>query len=144
MTMNKAADPLKKIAEYILPGLVFIILSTFLFAKFFRHPYGFGWESSGKIYIVFTKQPEPTLQVGDQLMQIGPLSWEAFHADLLKTFFNGVKPGEVVPVVVARKGQVFTIPWRLPGINKNELLDQLFSEWFFSYIFWLVGTVALL
>ncbi len=142
--MYRSAEQLKKIVEYTLPWLVLIILFTYSFGMFFRHPYGFGWEPNGKIYSIFTKQPEPTLRVGDQLVQVGPLSWDAFHADLLKTFFEGIKPGEAVPVIVERDGQTLSILWQLPGPNKNEVLDQLFSEWFLSYVFWIVGTLALL
>ena len=142
--MNKSAEYVEKLFEYTLPWLVLIILLIFSFAKFFRHPYGFGWEPNGKIYTIFTEQPEPTLQVGDQLIQVGPMSWNDFHGDLRQTFFEGFKPKEIVPMVVERNGQILTVPWVIPGTNKNEVMDQLLSEWFLSYVFWSAGTLVML
>lgn len=141
---NNSSKPWQKIVEYTLPWLVLVTLLAFSFAKFFRHPYGFGWEPNGKIYTIFTKQPEPTLRVGDQLVQIGSLTWDKFHNDLRRTFFEGIEPGEVANVTVERDGKTLTISWMLPGRNKGEVLDQLFSEWFLSYVFWVVGTLTLL
>src|SRR5690349_15123033 len=141
---NIPQRPLQKIVEYTLPWLIVLTLFTFSFAKFFRHPYGFGWEPNGEIYTIFTKQPEPTLRVGDQLVQIGSLTWDAFHSDLRRVFFEGIEAGQVANVTVRRNGQTLTIPWTLPGINKNEVLDQLISEWFLSYVFWFIGTLTLL
>ena len=142
--MNIPSNPLKKIAEYTVPWLVLIILFTYSYAKFFRHPYGFGWEPNGEIYDIFTKQPAPTLRVGDQLLQVGSLTWDAFHTDLRETFFQGVKPGQAIPIIIKRDGQTIALQWILPGTNQGEILDQLLSEWILSYVFWLVGTLTLL
>src|SRR6188472_2953123 len=111
---NTLPKPLQKIVERTLPWLVLVTLIAFSFAKFFHHPYGFGWEPSGEIYTIFMEQAEPTLQVGDQLMQIGTLTWEQFRNDLRRTFFEGIEPGEVENITVRRGGQILIIPWRLP------------------------------
>jgi signal transduction histidine kinase len=142
--LNARRNSFQGIAENTIPWLILAILLSFSYAKFFLHPYGFDWDSKGNIYLVFVKQPEPTLKVGDRLIQVGSLTWEDFHADLRRTFFAGVKPGEIVPIEVERAGQRITIPWRLPGINHGEVIDQFFSEWFMAYIFWLAGTLSLL
>lgn len=141
---NTPNNSWQKIIERGLPGCVLLALIAFSFAKFFRHPYGFGWEPNGEIYIIFVEQPEPTIRVGDQLIQVGSQTWETFHNDLRRTLFEGTQPGEVANITVERDGRTLTVPWRLPGVNKGEVLDQLFSEWFLSYIFWIVGTLALL
>ena len=82
--------------------------------------------------------------VGDRLLQVGSLTWDAFHADLRKTFFEGVKPGEITPVTVERNGQTLTIPWRLPGFNRGELVNELASEWFLAYFFWAAGLITVM
>lgn len=91
--MNVHKNSYWSLFENVLPWFVLAILLFYTYAKFFGHPYGFRWDSSGTIIYVFDKQPEPSLKVGDQIMQIGPLRWEEFQADLRKPFFEGYKPG---------------------------------------------------
>ncbi len=141
--MDQRQKYFRKTIRYGLPWLVLAFLLSCSYAKFFQHPYGFRWDQNGIIDVVFVQQPSPTLMVGDQLVQIGSLSWDQFHADLRKTFFDGVKIGQVVAVTVARNGRVLTVPWILPGMNLGEVRDQLFSEWFLAYFFWAAGTFAL-
>ena len=115
--MNARKSSLWLIIEQVMPWLVLAILFSYTYAKFFGHPYGFRWASStGMIIHVFDKQPEPTLKEGDQIIQIGALRWDDFRADLRKTFFEGVKPGDVVPIVVQRDGQTLNISWTYPGV----------------------------
>jgi signal transduction histidine kinase len=132
--------------ERVVPWLVLVILLMYTYAKFFGHPYGFRWSGpAGTILYVFEQQPEPTLKVGDQLLQIEDVTWEQFRSDLRKTFFDGVKPGEVVPILVERNGEIRNINWVYPsGPTQGELLDQLISEWFIAYFFWLAGLLTLL
>ena len=134
------------IIEQVIPWFVLLILLFYTYAKFFGHPYGFRWDSSsGTIVRVFDKQPEPTLKVGDQIVQIANVTWEQFHADLGKTFFDGVKPGEVVPIIVERNGQLVNVNWMYPsGLIIGEFLDQWISEWFIAYFFWLAGFLTVL
>lgn len=134
------------IIEHVVPWLVLAILLFYTYAKFFGHPYGFRWDSStGMIIHVFNKQPEPTLMVGDQIIQIGPLPWEDFRADLRKTFFEGVKPRESVPIEVKRDGETLNIEWDYTGSpSPDEIRDQLISEWFIAYFFWLAGTLTVM
>ncbi|MEO7838950.1 MAG: hypothetical protein ABIU06_06340, partial [Anaerolineales bacterium] len=144
--MNVQKNSLWWTIEKITPWFVLAILVFYSYAKFYGHPYGFRWASStGMIIHVFDKQPEPTLIVGDQIIKIGPLRWEDFRADLRKTFFEGVKPGDVVPIVVQRGGQTLNIEWEYSGTPRpNEIRDQLISEWFIAYFFWLAGTLAVM
>jgi signal transduction histidine kinase len=130
--------------ENVLPWFVLAILLVYTYAKFFGHPYGFRWDPLGTIVFVFDKQPEPTLQESDKIIQIGPLRWDEFRADLRKAFFEGVKPGHVVPIVVDRNGQALNISWTYPGFNQSEFLEQLYSEWGIAYFFWLAGTLTIL
>lgn len=142
--MNSRHEKFKKLVEFILPWIVLGVLLIYTYAKIFQHPYGFAWEADGVIYDVFVKQTDPTLRANDRLIQIGSLTWETFHNDLTRTFFQYVEPGTVVPVKVERNGQIITIPWKLPGANAGDLNEQLFSEWPLAYVFWLAGTLTLL
>lgn len=142
--MNRYKEQFKKLLEFSLPWLVLIILLTYTYAKFFQHSYGFSWDPNGNVDRVFVTQKEPAIILGDHLVQVGPLRWDTFHADLRATFFDGPKPGQVVPIILERNGQPVTIQWVLPSINQGELNDQLFSEWPLAYFFWLTGTLTFL
>lgn len=133
----------RKILELSLPWLVLSILLFYTYAKFFQHPYGFSWGSDGKVYAVFVDQPQ-SIMPGDQLVQVGSLAWEEFQNDLRVALFDGVKVGETVPVIVERNGERITVQWKLPGINRGEVWEQLASEWPVAYFFWLAGTLTLL
>ena len=133
----------RKILELSLPWLVLSILLFYTYAKFFQHPYGFSWGSDGKVYAVFVDQTQ-SIMPGDQLVQVGSLAWEEFENDLRVTLFDGVRVGEVVPVVVERNGELVTVQWELPGTNSGEVWEQLASEWPIAYFFWLAGTLTLL
>ena len=116
--------------ERILPWFVLAILLFYTYAKFFEHPYGFRWGSSeGVIRRVYVEQPEPTLHENDRIVQIGDVTWEEFRGDLRRTFFDGAKPGDLVPITVLRNDERIDISWVYPGFNWNEFLEQFFREW---------------
>ncbi|HET7144443.1 MAG TPA: ATP-binding protein [Anaerolineales bacterium] len=141
--MNKPAEQFKKMVEYTLPWLVLAILLFYSYINFFQHPFGFSWLADGSINHVFVEQTTgSTLMVGDRLVQVGSLTWDAFQSDLRKPFFEGVKTGEVTAVTVERDGQQLTIPWSLPGFNLGELFDELSSQWFLAYAFWIAGLLT--
>ncbi|MCJ7432788.1 MAG: ATP-binding protein [Anaerolineales bacterium] len=142
--MNKSIDRLKKFLEHTIPWLVLAILLFYNYIDFLRRPFGFEWLPDSTISKVFVEQPAPTLIVGDRLMQVGSLGWDEYQADLGKTFFEGVRIGETVPVVVERNGQEVVIWWRLPGFNRGELLSQLAGQWFLAYFFWVAGLLTVL
>ena len=125
--MNAQKNSLWLIMAQVMPWFVLAILLFYTYAKFFGHPYGFRWDSSGMIIYVFDKQPEPTLREGDRIIQIGPLHWDEFRIDLRKTFFEGVKPTDVVPIVVERNGETLIVPWTYPGFNQSEFLERTVS-----------------
>lgn len=143
--MNRFNETLRKALEYVLPWLVLAVLLTYSYADFFRHPYGFRWSGSdGMISKVFVTEREPTIHVGDKLVRVGSTDLQSFQRDLRKELFEGVKPGDIVPVTVKRGDQFITVQWMLPGTNAGEVGDQLFGEWFLAYFFWLAGTLTLL
>ena len=143
--MNTRKRFLWLIIERIVPWLVLAILLFYTYAKFFGHPYGFRWRSStGIILYVFAEQPEPSLQENDQIIQIGDVIWDEFNTDLRRTFFDGAKPGDRVPIIVRRDSEVMNISWVYPGFGWNEFREQFLSEWGMSYVLWAAGLLTIL
>jgi len=133
------------IFEHLVPWLVLAILLTYSYAKFFRHSFGFRVDpSSDRVVFVFDQQPEPTLRVNDRVLHIGSVTWEEFEADLSRSFFEGYNPGDIVPITVERDGKQIDISWKYSHSNPAEFRDQLDSEWWFAYIFWLTGVLTIL
>src|SRR5689334_2498017 len=117
--MNKSAEQPPRVVEHLLPWFILIILLFYSYINLFQHPYGFSWLSDGQINRIYVRQEiNPTLEIGDQLVAVGPLSWQDFRADLRRTFFEGVQPGEIRPIIVERKGQQLTVMWTLVGFNR--------------------------
>jgi signal transduction histidine kinase len=143
--MKTQENPLRLIVERVLPWFVLAVLLTYTYAKFFRHSYGFRVDSStASIVSVFERRAEPTLRVNDQIVRIGSVAWEEFQADLRRPFFEGYQPGEIVPLTVARDGQEISVRWKYPTFSRGEFLDQLNSEWWLAYFFWLAGVLTIL
>ena len=125
--------------------LVFIILFMFTYEVFFQIPYA-GFEiSNDNISVIFNKVPgSDALQVGDRLIKIGGVDFADFSRDLRVRLFENVTKGQVFPLVIERKGQTFSINWILPGPTREQTLERFNSQWWFPYVFWFAGTVALL
>src|SRR5215207_8349902 len=143
--MKTRNNSLWLIIAHIVPWLVLAILLTYSYAKFFRHSYGFRVEpSTALVTFIFDRQPEPTLRPDDRILQFGSIRWEEFQADLSMPFFAGYEPGDTVPLKVERAGEIMDIAWKYPDFNQAEFFDQLNSEWWFAYAFWLAGVLTVL
>jgi signal transduction histidine kinase len=143
--MKTRGNLLLQFFEYGIPWLVLLLLFTYSYAKFFRHSYGIRVEpSTGLVVHVFDQQPEPTLRENDRILQIGSVSWNDFDTDLGRSFFEGYRPGDTVPIRVERDGRQIDISWNYPRSNQEEFRDQLDSEWWFAYVFWLTGALTIL
>lgn len=132
--------------ESVLPWLMLALLGTFTYALFFQVPYaGLDFPVDGKLIQVYVPNPSgPALQAGDQLLQVGSLTWAEFRRNLWQTVFVGLQPGEVVPLVIERNGQRLPVDWTFPGPTLPEVSARLSSEWLLPYFFWLAGTITLL
>lgn len=134
------------VIEYALPLVVLVILLLFAYAKFSLHPYqGFRLGTDGTVLRIFIEQNEKLfLTQGDQIIKIGSASWKDFQTDLKKPFFEEVRPGHQVNLLVKRNSQEISIPWVFPGPNSKETADLLISEGWLVFVFWLTGTLTLL
>ena len=140
--MKQSHPRLWRLAELLIPIFVLGLLLRFTYGFFFEAPYsGFYFNpNNGRIVNIFAPvDSRSTLQVGDQLKQIGTVSWDAYHADRRLKFFENVQPGQVVQIVVERNGQPITIPWRFPGSTQREFLFRFLNTWWLAFIFFIIG-----
>src|SRR5713226_1131423 len=61
------------------------------------------------------------IRPGDQLLRIGDLTNEQYVRDRLAVPFGGARPGDRVPIVRSRGGQMATIEWQMPPLSQGEL-----------------------
>jgi signal transduction histidine kinase len=140
--MKQSHPRLWRLAELLIPVFVLGLLVRFTYGFFFEVPYsGFYFNpNDGRIVEIFEPvDSQPTLQVGDQLKQIGTVSWEAYHADRRLKFFENMLPGQVVQIIVERNGQQITIPWRFPASKQREFLFRFLNTWWLAFIFFFIG-----
>ncbi len=83
------------------------------------------------------------LQVGDQLIAIGHLTYQDYWDDKRRVLFDGYGPGESVPITLSRDGDRQAINWRMPVFISTNRARRL-TGLLFYLPFWLAGTVVLL
>src|ERR1051325_4180125 len=93
--------------ESFMPWLALALLGALTYALFFQVPYaGIYFSSQGILTRVYVTAPaDQALQVGDQFLKVLPLTWTAFKHDLRQPLFAGIKPGEVVSIVIERNSK---------------------------------------
>jgi signal transduction histidine kinase len=138
----------KLIVPALEQGIIWLVLGVLFFysyAHFVVRPYaGFAFSGSSVTAVYESGPSAATLQVGDELLRVGPVSWTDFAADLRQPLFEGVAAGEVVPLLVRRNGRVLLIPWHFPGFTYRQLQQRLLSSWWLAYLFWALAAVTYL
>ena len=132
-------------AEGALPWVVLIFIGYITFAHFFIHPYmGFGLDQNITIGSVISQiKAEKTIQTGDTIQRLGSVTPEMVANNLQTNYYEGLKAGNQIEIVVERSGQVKTFQYTIPGVTAEEVFFRLDSQWFIPYVFWLAGTAAL-
>jgi signal transduction histidine kinase len=133
--------------ELIVPPLIFILITAYLYAYFFRSVYiGFAFHPSNwEVSAIYTPQgPGPHLREGDTLVKIGSVSLPDYLADKHLELFKGVHAGQQIPLVVDRSGQQFTLVWTIPPATPGEIRDRAMDSWWLAYVFWAFGTATYL
>jgi len=145
--MNKKPLQLRISGEHVLAMFVLAILLAYSYARFFVLPYA-GFEfgpSNGEVIQVFSQDvSDAGLQVGDQLLQVGSVRWEAFDADLRLTLIDDVAPGETLPMTIVRDGQEINVEWTIPERTQEELFERFQSVLSLAYLFWVAGVATVL
>jgi signal transduction histidine kinase len=145
--MQKDPGQRWKIAEISLSAFVFFILLFFTYGLFVRAVYaGFRYTpTNGQILRIFVESSQtPTLQENDRLVRVGDVHWNEFYKDSRADFFEGLKAGDVVDIVVMRNGEELTIPWKISGFNREEFTWRFLNIWWLPYIYWIFGSITLL
>ncbi|MFQ5409223.1 MAG: hypothetical protein ACE5FI_12485, partial [Anaerolineales bacterium] len=134
----------RQLLERITPWTVLALLMLYTYAYLVQAPYpGFRYESDGRVTLIFASGTS-ALQVGDRLLRVGPTDWTAYVSDSRLQLFAGVQPGQTVDLVVERAGRSTPVEWTFQGRSPAAIVERLNSQWWFPYIFWLAGTMALL
>lgn len=134
------------IAEQMLPWCVLVFIAWYIFVKFALYPYvGFRWDMSSQVNFVFEQgNMEQPLAVGDRLLQVGSVPWDAYKENLWQPLIDGLPAGQVIQLQIERNGQQINIPWTLPGPNRGEISNLVWNEGWLAIVFWFLGTATLL
>lgn len=141
--MTKRASRPQPLIEQIIALLVLAVSLLYIYGLFVRLPYlGFDWDPpTGRVQKVTVSAG---LQLGDKLIQIDDVFVSGFQSDLRQIVLADVRPGDVVPLVVQRNSQTFTLRWAVPGFNRGEFLYRLTGQWWLALLFWVAGETILL
>src|SRR5436305_518881 len=85
--------------------------------------------------------PARCLQVNDQVLAFGSITFEEFRRDHLLTVFDAFDSRGTALFRVLRNGRVETIPVRRIATPR---LQRIALEWLFPFTFWLMGTIAII
>ncbi len=132
--------------EHLLPWLVLVILLIYTYLELFATPYlGFNFNpSTGAVQAVYVNLPVPSLQVGDELVQVGQQSVATWKNELRHPLFLGARQGQNLSLAVRRAGQLEHITWRVAGPNSGEIFSRVTNIWWLGYLFWIAGIATLL
>ncbi len=144
--MKTAHPRFVMLLENALPVVVMGLLLLYTYAFFFVLPYpGFYWEVGGQVSAVYHQENGGgDVRLGDQLIQVGPVSIAEFDDDLRQQVLVNVLPGDRVPLVIERQGERLGVEWVMPGPSPTEVRTRLLYIWWLPYLFWGTGTFALL
>lgn len=87
---------------------------------------------------------ELEIQLDDQIISIGELSYEDYENNRNLAIFSNISPGESVLITLNRDGIQQSIDWAIPESTLSEQLERLITPLLIYGPFWLAGTVILL
>lgn len=131
--------------EKILPWPVLAVLLLYTGVTFFVMPYpGFDILPNGRIGSINRQLAGDFLQEGDQIIQVGSITWESFRKNLRQPLFWGIQQGDTYSMVILRNGQQIEGKLVYPDHPKERFIKTLPNIWWLGYPFWFFGTVGLL
>ncbi len=134
-----------QVSELLISIFVLFILVRYTYGILFAVPYpGFSFNTNtGHIFDIYSPSENAhLLQEGDRLVQVGPVSWEAYKKDFRLVFFEGVRSGDVVEITVDRGGKEVVVPWEYAGFDRSEFRTRFFNIWGLAFFFWFFGAAA--
>lgn len=145
--MASSASPRRSLFTYHpLPLLVLLLLLFYTFAHFLVVPYaGFNFNpTTGEVVSIDIPDPVSDLQVGDQLLQVGSVSWEQYDTNLNQPLIQNAEADTQIPITVLRNGTEQTVMWKIPGPNGQLVGLRFTTEWWIAFVFWGVGILGFL
>lgn len=124
-------------------GLAGLLLAFYTYVYFAGIPYvGFNWDpGSGRVMAVSDDGP---VHNNDRLVQVGGVTFEAFRANQRQRLFQDAQPGQPLPLIVSRAGELIPVSVRVAATpSQADLWGRASSQWFLAWIFWLFGTLTL-
>ncbi len=134
--------PPRPLFEIVFAVITVAITMMFTYAQFFQLPYlGFNFGSGGRVTDVYSAGD---LQVDDRLERIGSISVTDFLKDWRIYPLDKLRAGDTLPLVVRRGDRLVNVDWRVSGFNSLEFSDRFNNQWWFAFIFWIIGTITLI
>lgn len=103
---------------------------------------GFKFSSlTGIVGAVFHKEGGD-LKQGDRILAVN--GWALNEPETASHFYQNGQSRQL-ELAIERDGHYLTVDWQMPSqLQGFELIDRLTTQWWLSYVFWLVGLIALL
>ena len=133
-----------QVSELLIALSVFIVLVWYTYGLLLVVPFpGFSYSTNGRVDQIYVDvDSEPTLQVGDRLLQIGDVTLDEYQKDAKVVFFEGAQAGDIVQLKVERDGKEMLIAWRFTGFDRDTFISRFFNIWWLAFIFWFAGFAA--
>jgi signal transduction histidine kinase len=136
----------------LLSVLVLAVCLFYTYTAVYLAPYpGLDWGADWtvtaiepcEVDLIWCDANQDTLQVGDQMLAVGDLTYSEYQRDKTRITFGGYDPGEAVSITFCRDREERTVDWRMLGPTDASRVRRLDS--LPIYIpFWLAGTLILL
>ena len=136
----------------VLAALVLLVSLVYTLSHVFITPYP-GLDFNGQWIVLTFDNPcetdpawcerrETSLQIGDRMLVIGDLTYEGYRSSSNSIPFWPTQPGDLVPVVYERNGQIGQTTWKMLGPTPATGAARLVG--LLTYLpFWLTGTGVL-
>ncbi|MCU0489618.1 MAG: ATP-binding protein [Anaerolineales bacterium] len=139
------------IAEWLISLLALSLVVFYIYSFLNASPYvGFKYARPvGRITRVYTNPPgdNNTLQIGDRIRKVNDLEWQEYYKIQPTLAFSLIKheAGDTVDLTIQRQDQFLEIKWTFPPLNRQELLDRIYSfPWILIVLlFWVSGVITL-
>ena len=137
----------------LLSVLVLAVCLFYTYVAVYLAPYpGFEWGADWTVVAIEPCENNPswceanrdTLQVGDQMLAVGPLTYETYRHDKTRITFGGYSPGETVSITFLRGDDELTAGWQMLGPTNTSRFRRLMDSLPLYIPFWAAGTLILL
>lgn len=100
--------------------------------------------ADGTVTEIYLDDPAPPLRAEDIIVDFNGISLEAYRTNRNVKFYVRIEPGDSVPIVISRDGQLEEIKWNYPGWTRAEFIARLQSQWWMAYAFYITGLLTYL